>query len=64
MLYTGCSFTSFQFPDEPGLLPDPSAQEQQLLWMVVGAVLLCVMFVKARSRLARGVPEELSGSRA
>lgn len=45
----------YRFPDEPGLLPDPFALEQQVLWAIVGFTLIIVIASRARARMRRSV---------
>lgn len=39
------------FPVEPGMLPDPGAQEQAYLWAMVMMTLVGVVYVHARRRM-------------
>lgn len=55
----------YEFPDEPGLMPDAGAQEQSILWGIVVIVLVCVLYVRSRGfvlrRLARGLSRSMIG---
>lgn len=52
----------YQFPDEPGLMPDAGAQEQSILWGIVAIVLVCVLYVRSRGFVLRHLPRGLSRS--
>ncbi len=59
---TGCWFGGYEFPAEPGMLPDAGAQEQSYLWAVVMIVLLGVMYVRVRSRVLARVRSRGTGT--
>ncbi|HMN41896.1 MAG TPA: hypothetical protein PKE29_13715 [Phycisphaerales bacterium] len=48
-----CAWPLFgPYSESPGLVPNPAAHEQMLLWMVVGTVLMGVVIVRTVGRRA------------
>lgn len=54
LAYICGTYWEYAFPKEPGMLPNPAAEEQWLLWMIVSMTLLFAVVMRIARPTRRG----------